>query len=203
MMKFHKPSRARMLAGAAAIATLGGLSLAAGSPGLAQQADEAPPPRQEQARPDEERREERVIVRTIREHGDGGSAHRTHSSRTGHSGSGDNPRVIVMTHRGGGHGDHPGHGDAARHVRVIGPDGEISVPDCQGGDRFDNEDNRDGQHTRVVLCSRGDGNAAPAQRAERLQRARDRLAGDSELSAEQKAHITAALDREIARLRGN
>ena len=33
MMKFHKPGRLRMLGGAAAIATLGGLSLAFGSAG--------------------------------------------------------------------------------------------------------------------------------------------------------------------------
>ena len=42
----------------------------------------------------------------------------------------------------------------------------------------------------------------PPQRAERLAHVRDRLANDSELSAEQKARVTAALDREIARLRG-
>lgn len=192
MMKFHKPGRLRMLGGAAAIVTLAGLSLAVGSPGLAE--PQAAQPKQDEARPDGERREERVIIRTHRVTDEGGGT-RVHTSRTEHTGAdAERQRVIVMTHRGGdGH-----HGGEA--LRLHTPNGELVVPDCHDGQATNVDETTGGERTRVVLCERG--NATPAQRAERLQRARDRLAGDSELSAEQKARVTAALDREIARLRG-
>lgn len=105
-------------------------------------------------------------------------------------------RVIIMNHKAGD-------GEHARHrVRVPhGANGEVVIPDCEGGQRTDVDENEDGERVRVVLCSRGE--ATPAQRAERLQRARDRLAGDTDLSEAQRARITAALDRQIAQLRGN
>lgn len=187
MMKFHKPSRLRLIGGSAAILMLGGLSLAVGSPGLAH--PQAEQPGGGEAAPARERREERVIVRTIRPDGDG-----PHGGHSAHSGPGDHQRVIVMDHRGDGH---PGQ----HRVRVIGPDGEVSVPDCNGGQATNVDETSGGQRTRVVLCTRGNG--TPAERAERLQRARDRLAQDSELSQAQRDRVTAALDREIARIRGN
>jgi len=188
MMKNHKSSRARMLAGAAAILILGGMSLAIGSPGFAQ----AEAQKQENAEPRTERREVRTIIRTMH-HGEGeAAAHREH--RAHGEGHGDHQRVIVMNHRGGA-GQHDGH-----NVRVLGPDGAVVVPDCEGGQATNVDETTGGERTRIVLCSRG--NATPAERAERLQRARDRLANDSELSAEQKARVTAALDRQIAQLRG-
>jgi bla regulator protein BlaR1 len=191
MMKFHKPSRLRMVGGAAAILTLGGLSLAVGSPGLAQ--PQAAPPSRDEAVPDRERREERVIVRTHHVTRDEG-ARTVHRSRTEHTGpDAERQRVIVMTHRGG-HGQADGH-----NVRVHGPDGE--APNCDHGQATNVDETSGGERTRVVFCERG--NATPAQRAERLQRARDRLASDSELSQAQRDRVTAALDREIARLRGN
>lgn len=192
MMKFHSASRLRMLGGSAAIVLLGGLSLAVGSPGLAHpQAEQS---KQDEAAPGRERREERVIVRTIHPDGDAGGQHRAHGDGAAHSGPGDHQRVIVMTHRGDGH---PGQ----HRVRVIGPDGELSAPECNDGQATNVDETEGGQRTRVVLCSRG--NATPAQRAERLQRARDRLAQDSELTQAQRDRVTAALDREIARIRGN
>jgi beta-lactamase regulating signal transducer with metallopeptidase domain len=194
MMKFHKASRLRMIGGSAAIVLLGGLSLAVGSPGLAH--PQAETPKQDEAAPGRERREERVIVRTIRPDGATGGQHGAHGGHAAPSGSDDHQRVIVMTHRGDGH---PGPGQ--HRVRVIGPDGELSVPECNDGQATNVDETQGGQRTRIVLCSRG--NATPAERAERLQRARDRLAGDSELSQAQRDHVTAALDREIARLRGN
>ena len=191
MMKFHKPSRLRMIGGTAAIVLLGGLSLAVGSsPGLAHPHPEAEQPAQSEAAPGRERREERVIVRRV--HDEDGQ-HRGHAA---HSGGDGHQRVIVMTHRGDGH---PGPGQ--HRVRVIGPDGALSVPECNDGQATNVDETEGGQRTRVVLCTRG--NATPAERAERLQRARDRLAGDSELSQAQRDRVTAALDREIARLRGN
>jgi beta-lactamase regulating signal transducer with metallopeptidase domain len=193
MMKFHKPSRLRMIGGSAAILMLGGLSLAIGSPGLA--LPQAAPPSGDEAAPARGRREERVIVRTVRRDGEAAGQHGAHGGHSGPSGSGDDPRVIVMTHRGDG-GGHDGHA-----VRVLGPDGEINVPDCDHGQATNVDETSGGQRTRVVLCTSG--NATPAERAERLQRARDRLASDSELSQVQRDRVTAALDREIARLRGN
>lgn len=194
MMKFHKASRLRMIGGAAAIVLLGGLSLAVGSPGLAQ--PQAGQTKQDEAAPGRERREERVIVRTIRPDGEAGGQHRAHGGGAAHSGDGDHQRVIVMTHHGDGH---PGPGQ--HRVHVIGPDGEVSAPECNDGQATNVDETADGRRTRVVLCTRG--NATPAERAERLQRARDRLAGDSELTQAQRDRVTAALDREIARARGN
>jgi len=205
MMKTHRASRARLAGGAAAILTLAGLGLAVGTPGLAQ-SDPAPP--QDEAAPRQERREERVIVRT---HRVGESEHREHAQGSGHgdhAGHGDRERrVIIMSH---GDGDHAGHGEHGDHrVRTFTlhrGDGEhgadhFEVAGCGEGQRTEVNEGEGNERTHVILCSRGAG-AAPAERAEQLTRIRDRLAGDSELSAEQKARVTAALDREIARLRG-
>ena len=116
-----------------------------------------------------------------------------------HSEDGDvrTERVIVRTHRrdrAGGEVDREGHAEAMRR------DHEIVIPSCDDGQRDEVSEGTDDNRTRIVLCSRG--NATPAQRAERLQGVRDRLTRDEELSAEQKARVTAAIDREIARLRG-
>ncbi|HEV2818161.1 MAG TPA: M56 family metallopeptidase [Allosphingosinicella sp.] len=191
MMKHHRRSRARMLGGAAIVLTLAGLSLAVGAPGFAQ----PDAPKQDQAQPREERREEhRVIIRTDHD-GPGAAEHRDHAEHREHS-----RRVIVMSHRGDGHGDHADHLRRFELHRDGGHGAEIVIPDCQGGQADEVNEGGDHDRTRIVLCSRGA--ATPAQRAERLARVRDRLANDDELSAEQKARVTAALDREIARLRG-
>jgi len=208
MMKHHRRSRARMLGGAAVILALAGIGLAVGTPGLAQ----PDPPAQGQAQPREERREERIIVRT---HRVGEGEHREHAEGTAHGdheGHADHERrVIIMTDHHGD-GDHAAHGDHGDHgVRTftlhrgdgghLAMGGNFEMSDCGDGQRTDVNEGDGHERTRVILCSRG-GSATPAERAERLTRVRDRLAGDSELSAEQKARVTAALDREIARLRG-
>ena len=190
MMKFHRSSRLRMLGGAAAVTILGGIGLALGSPGFAaQQSAEAP--KQDEARP----REERVIIRT---HRIGEGERSEHAKHAGHD-----RRVIVRTHRGDGERRHAEHGD--HHVRVFnmhrGHGDHMAMADCDEGQRSEVNEGEGNERTRVVLCTRG-GNATPAQRAERLQGVRDRLAQDSELSAEQRARVSAAIDREIARLRG-
>jgi bla regulator protein BlaR1 len=187
MMKFHKASRLRMIGGTAAIVLLGGLSLAVGTPGLAHPQAEAQ--KQEEVATSRERREERVIVRTIGPDGQ----HGDHRAGAGHSTGGREPVIVVTRREGEGpHGQH--------RVRVLGPDG-VSSSDCNGGQATDVDETANGQRTRVVLCTRGNG--TPAEHAERLQQARDRLARDSELSQEQRDRVTAALDREIARIRGN
>ena len=198
MMKTHRSSRARMLAGASAILALGGLSLALGSPGLARQdaqpQTQAPPPAATPATP--QRREERIIIRT--DHGG-------HAATTEHHGAAAGPtdrreRVIVMTHEG--EGGHPGHGD--HHATEMHHDGDmhaIVIPDCPGGRMDEVNEGADNDRTRIVLCSRGQ-EATPAARADQLAHVRERIANDEDLSAEQKTRVTAAIDRQIARLRG-
>jgi bla regulator protein BlaR1 len=216
MMKSHKASRLRLLGGAATVGSLAAISLALGSPGLAAQqpAPQAETPTPSEAAAPRERREERVIIHRIErddhDHGPAAGAHPPgahlegdrrerrivimpddhHHHGEGHAAHGDRPRVRTFTlHRGeGGHAAAGGHG------------AHVALGDCAGGEATEVNEGAPNDRTRVVLCGRG--NATPAERAERLQRARDRLAGDSELSAEAKARVTAALDREIARLRG-
>lgn len=113
-------------------------------------------------------------------------------------------RIIIMDRHedGQAHGQAGQHREHREHSMVIrrGPNGEVVEPNCGDGERTNVEEGSEGQRTRIILCSRG--NVSPAQRADNLQRARDRLAQDNEISAETRARITAQLDREIARLRG-
>lgn len=197
MMKTHKTSRPRLLAGGAAVTGLVAAGLALGSPGLAAQQGEAKEKTKEKAEWTD-RREERIIIRTHRD-GDGNRAgHRDHAH-----GDGDRReerRVIVRTHDGhGGHAE----GDGDRHrmfMMHLGDRDRMAEAHCGEGERFEANEGDDNNRTRVILCSRG--NATPAQRAERLQNVRERLAGDDDLSAEQRQRVLAAIDREIARLRG-
>lgn len=200
MMKTHRSSRVRMLAGAGAILALGGLSLAFGSPGLAQSEGQAqagtPAPPQTGTPPAPQRREERIIIRT-----DHGGHTATTERRSGTAAPTERrERVIVMGHPA--EGDHPAHGD--QHAMTMHHEGgthEVIIPDCPQGRSEEVNEGTDNNRTRIILCSRG-AEATPAARAERLARLRDRIAGDDDLNAEQKARVTAALDRQIARLRG-
>jgi hypothetical protein len=203
MMKSHRPGRLRMLAGAAAIVTLGGLSLAFGS-ASAQPAPPAPPAASAPQSHDGARREERVIVRTYR-----GDEHRDHARserREGGNGERREERhVMVITNDGDGHGDSADH--HRRMMEMHGPDGHALMMmgghDCQGANRSEVNEGSDSNRTRVIVCTRGrDGAGNPAQQAEALQRARARLAEDNQIPAEQRQRVLAALDREIARLRG-
>jgi beta-lactamase regulating signal transducer with metallopeptidase domain len=210
MLKSHKPARLRMLGGAAAIATLAGLSLAFGSAGaVAQPSPPAPPAPPSASAPradDGERREERVIVRTYRhdEHREG-HGDRARSERRGADGDRrEERRVMVFTHRDG-----EGHRDGADHHRRMmemhGPGGHamvMSMHDCQDANRTEVNEGSDNNRTRVIVCTRGDGERSGAQRADALQRARARLAEDNDIPAEQRQRVLAAIDREIARLRG-
>lgn len=200
MMKDHKVSRLRLLGGAVAVTLLTGVSAALGSPGFAHPHED----KQEQTGSRENRRE-RVIIRT---HRVGEGEQREHAEGTRHSGHREHAnhdrRVIVRTHRGDSHQAAPGgHGDQAPHVFHMrqGPGVHLAMAECDEDQRTEVSEGEGNERTRVILCSRGE--ADPAQRAERLQRVRDRLAEESELSAEQRARVSAALDREIARLRGN
>lgn len=201
MMKSHKPGRLRLLGGAAAVVMLGGVSLAFGS-ASAEPAPPAPAAPPSTAAPhDGERHEERVIVRTYRNdaHGDHGSAE--HSSADGDRHVERNVRIITTD----------GHGDSAEHHRRMmemhGGPGEhmmvMSDHDCQNANRSEVNEGNDNNRTRVIVCTRGaNGAGNPAQQAEALQRARARVADDNQIPAEQRQRVLAAIDAEIARLRG-
>ena len=202
MMKFHKPGRLRLVGGAAAIATLGGLSLAFGSAPVAAQQHAFPPTSTPpQAAPQEPRHEDRVIVRTIRTdgHGDHGSAE--HRGADGDRRVERNVRIITTD----GHGD--GDGERTRIIERHGSGDHMMVMsdrDCQNANRSEVNEGDDSNRTRIIVCTRNANGAGgnPAQKAEALRRARERLAGDSEIPADQRQRVLAAIDREIARLRG-
>lgn len=203
MMKFHKPGRLRLLGGAAAIATLGGLSLAFGSAAAQPAPPAAPASPPAAAAQDGQRHEERVIVRTIHtdRHGDG--AAERHGSADGDRRVERNVRIITMD----GHGE--GHGEAGEHRRMMEMHGGgehmmiMAGRDCPNANRSEVNEGNDTNRTRVIVCTRNnDGAANPARQAEALQRARARLAEDNQIPAEQRQRVLAAIDREIARLRG-
>ncbi|MBX3561683.1 MAG: hypothetical protein KF780_07690 [Sphingomonas sp.] len=188
MMNDHRRSRMRLIGGATALALLAGMGLSAGVPSLAQQGE------QQKSEQRTERREERIVIRTHRE-GDGGE---TRIERRG--GDGDvqvreRRNVIVMMDREGS-----GAESEVRNFRLEGPGGaEISLPeDCEGDRATASEETVGNRRTRVVLCSRGGG--TPAERAERLRSARDRLAASDHLSAESRERVLAAIDRAITDL---
>jgi len=199
MMKFHRPGRLRMLGGAAAIATLGGLSLAFGSAGAAAQPTPPAPP--SSSAPAEGNHDNtRVIVRTYRteEHRE----HQSGSARSGGQSSRDGERreernVTIVTRRGDG---------ADPTVDVHGPDGQhmMATRDCEGagpGGRTEVNEGTENNRTRIILCNRGGEQRSPAQQADALQRARERLSTDSHIPAEHRDRVLASIDREIARLR--
>ncbi len=190
MMKDHRRSRARLIGGATALALLAGIGMSAGAPSLAQQAEP------EQSEPRTERRAERIIVMTPRD----GAQREARIERRGGGDGGDvqvreRRNVVVMMD-----GESSGAARDIRRFRLEGPDGaEISLPaDCDGDQTTASDESDGNRRTRVVLCSRGGG--TPAERADRLRTARDRLATSDNLSAESRDRVLAALDRAIAEL---
>jgi len=189
MLKSHRRSPARLFVGGFVLALLGGLGLSVGGAGLAQQASAPEPDAPQSSAPSEARRERRIIIHTddgdepvVRRHGEGNEVR--------------SERVIVRTHRR----DHAGGADDADRPVAMRRERDLELLGCDDGQRDEVSEGTEGDRTRIVLCSRG--NATPAERADRLQHVRDRLARDIELDAGQRARVTAAIDREIARLRG-
>jgi hypothetical protein len=110
-------------------------------------------------------------------------------------------RIVIMEHgEGEGHGAGHAGGDHVMRIRR-GPNGDVTLPEnCQQGEPLANVDEQSGdRRTRVMLCTTGD--ADPATRLQRLQRARERIAGDEELTGEHRERVLAALDRAIAQAR--
>lgn len=111
-------------------------------------------------------------------------------------------RVVVMKHDGDHKaGDRTEHRDHVIRMRR-GTNGAIELPEnCNEGDRIADVNEGSGdRRTRILLCSRGE--ADGATRLERLRRVRERMASNEHLG-EHRDEVLAAIDREIARLRGN
>lgn len=95
------------------------------------------------------------------------------------------------------------HHDGAGEVRE---EKEIAIADCAaGGRKFSTEnevtdDSGKVRKSKVVIC--GASGINDAQMAEKLSAARDRLAKDMETAGQAREKALAALDREIARLKG-
>ncbi|MGQ0560039.1 MAG: M56 family metallopeptidase [Sphingosinicella sp.] len=187
MMKQHGSGRLRMLGGAVSVVVLGGLTASLGAA--------HPHPEGEG---DAKVKSERVI---IMQHGREGARqegeHKAHSER-----------VIIRRHpptgsAAGGEGEaKAGQERHEQHVIRMGHGGGAHVmTHCADGEATEVNEGEGNERTRVVLCSRGDA-GTPAERADRLQRARERMAQNNELSAEHRARVLAAMDRAIAQLRG-
>ncbi|HEX8364577.1 MAG TPA: M56 family metallopeptidase [Allosphingosinicella sp.] len=102
--------------------------------------------------------------------------------------------VIVEGGEGKAGGDHV--------VRMRrGPNGEVTLPEnCRQSEPLANVDEQSGnRRTRIMLCERGGADAAT--RLQRLQQARERIAGNDELTGEHRERVLAALDRAIAQAR--
>ncbi|MFL6858291.1 MAG: hypothetical protein ACJ8EB_10340 [Allosphingosinicella sp.] len=99
-------------------------------------------------------------------------------------------RFVLVDHKGQGESGDP-------HVLAVAlADGGAS---CTGNADEVSQQSEDGkQKTKIVICSPGE--ASPADRAERLQRAIARVEANQELSAEHKEKVVAALREAIERL---
>jgi hypothetical protein len=85
--------------------------------------------------------------------------------------------------------------------RVISGDGVRVLSDCGDGERTENVSDEDGRKTRVIICRKGDINSA--EHAARMSEVLERIASNDNLSPEQRARITAALERALERVRAN
>lgn len=123
-------------------------------------------------------------------------------------------RVIIMDHRDGAAPSASERGER-REIRIrrngdgtvttegLDPELQRRIDGCRDGNNelANINEGNDSQRTRVVVCTRGGSGAT--SNVEALQRARERLANNSDLSAEAKQRVLAELDRAIARARGN
>ena len=201
-MKMFNRGSARLAAAAGAL-VLAGLGL--GAPGIAHPHEDGD---------SAERKVEKVII--LREgedgprDGKGDRVRRFHVER-----GGDHDGKHVRTIRIEGDGDHDGKGkpvrtfhierhgdhgkDGGRHVRAFRIDGDNMI-DCDGEKtEVDESTGGERERTRVVICGKGDLNAA--QRIERLEQALGRINANQELSVEHKEKVTAALREAMERLR--
>ena len=200
-MRMFNRGSARLAAAAGAL-MLAGLGL--GAPGIAH-------PHEEDSA---ERKVEKVIILREGEDGkDGAKGDRVRRFRIEGEGehSGKRIRTIRIEGDGDGKGEHvrtfhiERHGEdgkaGGRHVRAFRIDGANMI-DCDGEKTEIDEatgGERERTRTRVVICGKGDLNAA--QRIEKLEKALSRINANQEISVEHKEKVTAALREAMERLR--
>jgi beta-lactamase regulating signal transducer with metallopeptidase domain len=113
-------------------------------------------------------------------------------------------RIVIMEHKDGEHARGE-HGEHAREIIRLRRGGQGAVEainiseGCGENQEILNHEEGDTERTRVILCSAG--GVDSASRLEHLQRARERI-GTNEHLAEHRERVLEAIDREIARLRG-
>ena len=179
MLPSHRRAPRRLLAGSALAVTLAATSLLAGAPVHAQQSQErSAEPKQEQTR---------IIIMDRRD----GAAPAT-GERTERTERTERREIRIRRNE-----------DGTVTTQGLDPELQRQIDGCrEGGNQLANiNEGNDSQRTRVVVCTRGDGNATT--NVEALQRARERMANNDDLSAETKQRVLAELDRAIARARGN
>ena len=128
-----------------------------------------------------------------------GSAGVAHPHADGEEGERRQHRIVVLEK--GGSGTEVGERQVRQFRLRRGENGEIDLPEgCRDGGEVFNHSTEDGdRRNRFIICASGE--ATSVDRLEMLESARRRLGESDHLSDEQRARVTAALDREIARLR--
>lgn len=201
MLSHHRPDRRRRLGGAAVTAGLIAGSLMLGSPGLAADAgpaeavvaaDAEPAAHASEAAPAIETRRVRHVVTAPDKQPRSGTATPEREERR--------ERVIIMERRDSGEGRAEGE---TRHREIIrrdlSPEAAARVEACRSENRAVNvEEDTDNRRTRIMICADG---ASGENQVAALQRARERIASENDLSAETKARVLAQLDQAIARAR--
>lgn len=99
-------------------------------------------------------------------------------------------KVIIIEKRGDGAGQ-PDHVKVMRENGIEACEGEKTEVNAGGGG--------DAKRTRLIFC--GDRSLTSAQRADKLEQVRSRLAQNGGISAEHRTKVEAALAAEISRLR--
>lgn len=122
---------------------------------------------------------------------------------------GDGPVRIMRMHEGGKPGEvrrfeihrEGGKGEGARVIRMHGPDGDhMAMADCDG-DKTEINEGDGKQKTKIIFC--GDKSLTSAQRADKLEEIRRKMAERQAIGAEHRAKVDAALQQEINRLRAS
>jgi hypothetical protein len=123
---------------------------------------------------------------------------------------GDGPvRVMRMRHEDGKPGEtrhveihrKGDKGEGAHVIRMHGPDGaHMAMADCDGEKTEINEGD-DKRKTKILFC--GDKSLTAAQRADKLEEIRRKMAERQAIGAEHRAKVEAALQQEIDRLRAS
>ncbi len=216
MLNRHRREPRRLLAGSAIAVSLAAVSLTIGAPGLAQPASPAASGQTSvriaaPAAPgaaEVRRLDVTSEFVTVRER----PTERSDQLNLVQEPARDRTRVIIMDRREGGEASTTERTER-REIRIrrnsdgtittegLDPEMQRRIEGCRDGNNelVNLNEGNNSQHTRVVICSRG-GNAGTTS-VETLQRARERIAGNDDMSAETKQRVLAELDRAIARAR--